>query len=302
MFMNYMDYTSDGCQNIFTNGQKLRAKALFSTGGPRADFINNYFNVQQPANSIPCSGGYVSLNNLICLTPTWSIVSGNATIASGQSTNKVLITATASGSVVIRATAGNYIDEKTIQIVPPSSSDYTMTGGGSTTQPLYWCSNQTYSFSINGGPASNYVWTIPAGWTSTYNGGYVNALKAPSGTTPPTGTVSVTFTPACGGGTITKSFYTANSSSACTGTDPRFTYSPNPAPSYLNVAVASGYTSTVSIKRIQIIGVSTGLTVFDQSYGTGVSSAFITTSGFQTGTYNLRIYDGTAWAVYQFVR
>jgi hypothetical protein len=302
MFMNYMDYSNDNCMNLFTAEQTLRGRAIFANGGPRFAFINNYFNIQQPANNIPCTGGYVSLNNLICLTPTWSIVSGNATIASGQSTNKVLITATASGSVVIRATAGNYIDEKTIQIVPPTSTDYTLTGGGSTTQPLYWCPNQTYSFSISGGAASNYVWSIPTGWTSVYNGGYVNALKAPSSTYPPTGTVSVTFTPSCGGGTVTKSFFTAYSSSACTGTDPRFTYSPNPAQSYLNVAVASGYTSTVTIKSIQIIGVSTGITVFDQSYGSGVLSAYITTSGFQTGNYNLRIYDGTAWATYQFVR
>jgi hypothetical protein len=43
-------------------------------------------------------------------------------------------------------------------------------------------------------------------------------------------------------------------------------------------------------------------TVFDQTYGANTSNAYITTSGFQTGIYNLRIYDGSAWATYQFLR
>ena len=33
MFMNYMDYSNDDCLNMFTNGQKMRARALFATGG-----------------------------------------------------------------------------------------------------------------------------------------------------------------------------------------------------------------------------------------------------------------------------
>ena len=123
-----------------------------------------------------------------------------------------------------------------------------MTGGNSSTQPLYWCPNQTFGFSVNG-TGSNYIWTVPTGWTINYQSNYVCVLKSPSTSSPPTGTVSVTFTEPCGT-QVTKSFFVAYSFSACTSTDPRFTYSPNPAPSYLNVAVASGFTSTVLIKRI----------------------------------------------------
>jgi hypothetical protein len=35
MYMNYMDYTSDGCINMFTDGQKARMRTLFAPGGLR---------------------------------------------------------------------------------------------------------------------------------------------------------------------------------------------------------------------------------------------------------------------------
>lgn len=35
MYMNYMDFTSDACMNIFTKGQKERMRAQFQPGGPR---------------------------------------------------------------------------------------------------------------------------------------------------------------------------------------------------------------------------------------------------------------------------
>jgi len=41
MFMNYMDYTDDGCMNIFSTGQKTRMKALFAIGGARAGLLSS---------------------------------------------------------------------------------------------------------------------------------------------------------------------------------------------------------------------------------------------------------------------
>jgi hypothetical protein len=38
MTMNYMDYTYDRCMYMFTNGQKNRSLAIFTSGGPRASF------------------------------------------------------------------------------------------------------------------------------------------------------------------------------------------------------------------------------------------------------------------------
>ncbi len=41
MVQNYMDYSDDGCMNLFTEGQKTRMRALFDTGGARASILNS---------------------------------------------------------------------------------------------------------------------------------------------------------------------------------------------------------------------------------------------------------------------
>ncbi len=41
MVQNYMDYSDDACMNLYTEGQKARMRALFETGGFRANLLNS---------------------------------------------------------------------------------------------------------------------------------------------------------------------------------------------------------------------------------------------------------------------
>ena len=42
MFMNFMDYTNDGCMNMFTEGQKIKMRSLFSAHGLRNSFLLSF--------------------------------------------------------------------------------------------------------------------------------------------------------------------------------------------------------------------------------------------------------------------
>lgn len=41
MYMNYMDFTDDACMNMFSIGQKSRARILFENGGPRISILSS---------------------------------------------------------------------------------------------------------------------------------------------------------------------------------------------------------------------------------------------------------------------
>ncbi|MBC8173346.1 MAG: fibronectin type III domain-containing protein, partial [Chitinophagales bacterium] len=41
MYQNYMDYTDDGCMNLYTSGQKTRMQALFGVGGSRVALLSS---------------------------------------------------------------------------------------------------------------------------------------------------------------------------------------------------------------------------------------------------------------------
>ena len=47
--MNYMDFTNDDCMNMFTEGQKLRARNLFISGGARESILSSK-GLSEPTN------------------------------------------------------------------------------------------------------------------------------------------------------------------------------------------------------------------------------------------------------------
>lgn len=168
MFMNYMDYSDDACMNVYSNGQRLRGRAIFAIGGPRAAFLDNYFRIQQPASNIICTGA-INLTNPNCLAPTWTIVSGPAIITS-TGTNQVTIRATATGTVVLRAVAGNYASDASIGVTfsgpPASNSTLIFPSGQRGVDPVSLCAGCGYNFLVDFVPgATSYTWVLPAGFS-----------------------------------------------------------------------------------------------------------------------------------------
>lgn len=180
-----------------------------------------------------------------------------------------------------------------------TSSDYTLSGNNGS---MYWCPNQTISFSVSGAGSSNYSWTPPTGWTIVYNGGSYVAIKAPSSSNPPTGSLSVSFTEPCGT-TVTESTFLAYSSSACNTSDPRFKVYPNPASSYLNVEVdqTQPNNSNTHIVGVQLLN-QYGTLVYNQSYPNSPGNFYLAVQipvyNQANGNYTLRVYDGTQWSSY----
>lgn len=156
MFMNYMDGVNDVCRNLYTNGQKQRARAFFSLGGPRAPFIDNYFTLINPNSTIKCFSN-IRLQNPNCLVPTWTIVSGPAIINSGQGTNEIVLQANGVGAVVLKAEAGNYTSQITINVNLDGPDPIT---GISTTYKMIHCTVSRYIFKVEGADrATNFKWS-----------------------------------------------------------------------------------------------------------------------------------------------
>jgi hypothetical protein len=93
MTMNYMDYTNDGCMNIFTIGQSGRMRALFVSGGARVALLNSQ-------GCVPPGGGTT------CATPSGA--STGSITASSATASWAAVSGASSYDVQVRPTGGNW--------------------------------------------------------------------------------------------------------------------------------------------------------------------------------------------------
>ena len=79
MPMNYMDYSDDGCMNMFTQGQNARMQALFAQGGFRYGLVNSDACLPVVGAPVSCGVPNVPKANSITsneVTLTWNAVTG----------------------------------------------------------------------------------------------------------------------------------------------------------------------------------------------------------------------------------
>jgi len=76
MFMNYMDYTDDGCMFMFSAGQSTRINALFSTGGTRSSLSASLGCVAPSTSCGTPSGVAASGITTSSTTVSWTAVAG----------------------------------------------------------------------------------------------------------------------------------------------------------------------------------------------------------------------------------
>jgi hypothetical protein len=186
MFMNFMDYTDDAYMNLFTNDQKIRARAVFQPGGPRRSFIDNYFFLSQL--HLDCTRGYYLVRTPFCEAQnniTWDLT-GPATRLTNSSTFGTIIPQVgANGTAVLSASWNNMVSDVSIPIGwGDENSTYNINSSNSVNEPLIvgsynlvgcnrW-TNGKVSFTGATGQAKNWRITLNSSSSPAYIFGYTN--------------------------------------------------------------------------------------------------------------------------------
>jgi len=262
--------------------------------------------INQPAysisgNSLLCSGnGTYTVNGLVCNSSVaWvappsnlgslnSLTASPATLTYGGSIGNFNLTANITSCgiktpVAIPVHTGAY-----------TNSDYVLSPPNN---PVNWCPNQTMSFGISGAGGTNYNWSLPSGWVSTYNGGSYIVVRTPPGSNPPTSNIVVNFTDPCGTPLSISKFLVYNSS-ICSTVSP-YNITPNPATSYITIGLVNPQVYG-NINAVQITDLSG--TIYSNLQWPGTNQQVQVPVYFlQNGNYIARIYSGTQWYSNQFI-
>jgi hypothetical protein len=130
MTMNYMDYTDDGCMNMFSSGQGSRMQALFASGGARAPLLASLGCVP-PGGTTTCSTPTgLAAGNITssAASLSWNGVSGALSYdlqyrASGTTAWTVLNTTATSSTLSGLATSTTY-EAQVRAVCSDTRSDY----------------------------------------------------------------------------------------------------------------------------------------------------------------------------------
>lgn len=204
MFMNYMDYTDDGCMNMFTTGQTTRMQALFATGGTRVSLLSSL-------GCTPPSGGScgvpvtqaASAITTSSATLNWAVVSGAASYNVQYRVNGGAAwtsSSSATNSLPVSGLAASTTYEFQVQAVCGATSSAFSASGTFTTSAvagtcglatasattLITTSSATINWSAVAGAASyNVQYRVSGGstWTSTTSTTNSKALSGLSAST-----------------------------------------------------------------------------------------------------------------------
>lgn len=136
-FMNYMDYTDDGCMNMFSLGQKTRMQALFTSTGARVSLISSTA-CGAPSTSTCNTPSGLSASGISTTTATlnWGstgAVSYNVKYKATASTTWITTTSTATSKAISGLTASTAYEFQVQSVCSASTSAYSVLSNFSTT-------------------------------------------------------------------------------------------------------------------------------------------------------------------------